>query len=193
MGQRSATAETAHGAVFLSPLDDFYRSAGIDLPPARPLPPHQVPEPYRTLLCHERDMTPTLENAYGSDIHLRVLDYRLDQDTVSRRVVLVLDRDETPVEMGAINIYLKPFPPEARELIRARRKPLGTILHEFAIPHTSRPTGYFAIEPDESIREALSVRGASELYGRTNVLRTKTGETLAEVLEILPPTDPFSR
>lgn len=177
----------------LSPLDDFYRNAEEPLPPARSLTESEMPEPYRTLLCHENDMTPTLENAYGSTIHLEVLDYRIDHEKISRRVALVLDDEVTRVEMGAINIYFAPFPPEAREEIRERRKPLGTILHEHAVPHQSRPTGYFEIAPDAAIREALQAPDAESLYGRTNVIRRPDGRLIAEVLEILPPTDPFRR
>ena len=33
----------------------------------------RVPEPYRGLLVHEKDMTPTLEAFHGGDIHLRIL------------------------------------------------------------------------------------------------------------------------
>src|SRR6266404_2816907 len=48
----------------LYPLNEFYEQAGLPLPPAVQVAAREVPEPYRSLLVHEREMTPTLEVAY---------------------------------------------------------------------------------------------------------------------------------
>ena len=40
----------------LFPLDLFYRSAGAELPHLRLVPGEDVPEPYRSLLVHQRDL-----------------------------------------------------------------------------------------------------------------------------------------
>ena len=175
----------------LTPLDTFYDPANAPLPEAVFLDPEQVPEPYRRLLCHNSDMTPTLEEAYGETIHLHVLDYSLRDRVVSRRVVLVLEDNETPVEMGAIEIHLEPLPAPARAEIRERHKPFGAILRDYEIPHSSRPTAFFRITPDGMIRSALQVKAAKSLYGRQNILRAANGQTLARVVEILPATNPF--
>ena len=176
---------------FLSPLDGYYREAGLKLPPARELQPDEVPQPYRRLLCHDRDMTPTLEAAYGEEIRLRVLKARVRDEVVSREVVLMLN-DGQPVEMGAIDIYLSLLPNHVRELIREGTTPLGAILHQEGVAHSSHPAAYFEIAPDVAIAGALDAGDSMLLYGRRNVLRHASGQVLAEVLEILPSTDPFS-
>ena len=181
------------GLHYLSPLDRFFDEANRPMPASRLLEADEMPLPYRRLLCHHRDMTPTLEAAWGDSIHLRVLDSQLHDDVVRRQVVLTLDGDETPVEMGAIEIRLTPFPERARELIRAQSMPLGTILQTEEITHSSSPSAYFEITPDEGIRDALQTDLADTLYGRQNLLRHESGAILAQVLEILPPTDPFNR
>jgi len=68
------------------------------------------------------------------------------------------------------------------------RQPLGTILRTQGISHTSRPSPYIQVQADETIRTALQLKvGAITLYGRQNVLLDSAQNTLARVLEILPP------
>ena len=54
----------------LYPLNEFYEQSGLPLPPAVQVAAGDVPEPYRSLLIHTREMTPTLEAAYGRSIGL---------------------------------------------------------------------------------------------------------------------------
>src|SRR5438309_1401373 len=75
----------------LFPLDEFYALSGRPLPPAAQLKGEEVPEPYRQLLVHDRDMTPTLEAFHGDRIHLRVLERRIEEHALWRQVVLTLD------------------------------------------------------------------------------------------------------
>lgn len=173
----------------LYPLSAFYREAGLAVPAAFPVEPHEVPEPERSLLVHNCDMTPTIEAAFGQRLHLRLLNRRLKHDSLSRQVLLVLD-DGRVVCMGAIRIYLDRFSDEAKRLILEGRVPLGTILAVQRIPHSSSPLGYFRVAPDAGITGALQLNGAQPLlYGRQNVLSDLTGEVLAKVVEILPPSD----
>ncbi len=171
----------------LYPLGEFYAEAGRPLPPVVQVPGEQVPEPYRQLLVHASDMTPTLERFHGDTIHLRPLQRRLVDDTMCRQVVLTLDESLRPVEYGAIAIHCRHFPEEARQLIVESRCPLGTILNRYRIPHFSRPRAFFRVTADDFMNEALGLTGRQELYGRRNVLLAPGDVVLADVLEILPP------
>lgn len=173
----------------LYPLSEFYEESHLPQPRAEALDPAQIPQPYRDLLVHDSDMTPTLEAAYGETLHLRVLQYEQRDGVVSRQVLLVTDGDERPVEMGAIRIYLDRFPEAARKLIVERRVPLGTILRLLAIEHESHPSAYFRVPAEGAIAEAMGVNGGGALYGRRNVLSDPQGGALAEVVEILPPSE----
>jgi hypothetical protein len=73
------------------PLDDFYAQQGLVLPPIEAVEGRDVPEPYKSLLVHSDDMTPTLERFYGDKIHIRVLRRQQRDDFYFREVVLVLD------------------------------------------------------------------------------------------------------
>jgi len=177
------------GLHILYPLNEFYEREGISLPSATPVVGREMPEPYRRLLVHDRDMTPTLEAAYGHKMILHVLKYRLEDEVFSRVIVLKPEHHHLPVVFGAIKIYLDEFPADARELVLARKLPLGTILQSQGIKHYSHPDAFFEVEADSEISGALEISGAIRLYGRRNVLGNSTGRKLAQVLEILPPAD----
>jgi hypothetical protein len=159
------------------------------LPEVIQLDPADVPEPYRTLLVHDRDMTPTLEAAYDSKLHLRVLRYTVSDHVVTRLVVLVLDRDdEAAVSMGAIRIFLPHLPSAARDAVLGLREPFGAILQRNGVIHCSRPVAYFRVQPDSLIAGALAAHSSPSLYGRRNTIWNSGGDPLAEVVEILPPS-----
>jgi chorismate-pyruvate lyase len=168
------------------PLDEFYARSGLPLPPLQQIEGEEMPEPYKTLLVHQNDMTPTLENYHGRSVHLRVLSRDQRGETYSREVVLQLEASEQPVEFGAIKIHLDLFAPAAREQILREQWPLGHILKDHAIPHASQPRAYLRIASDPLINSVLGLTGANVLYGRRNTLSDSAGRPLAEIVEILP-------
>jgi chorismate-pyruvate lyase len=169
------------------PLCDFYHFAGKVLPRIESIRGDAMPEPYRSLLVHDNDMTPTLEQHHGARIHLRVLRSERRDRFYFREVVLVLDGSEKPVEFGANKVSLNLFPPEARELILAEYVPLGSILAEFQIEHTCHPSAYLELVSDELIGSELKLDVPQRLYGRRNTLTDSRGRILSEVVEILAP------
>ena len=170
------------------PLDEFYARSGFPLPPLQQIDGEEVPEPYKTLLVHQQDMTPTLENFHGRRVHLRVLGRECRGEDYFREVVLQLEESDQPVEFGAIKIHLDSFPPAARERILQAHLPLGRILKEFHISYVSHPKAFLRIASDRLISGALQLTGTHRLYGRCNRLSHPQGRPLAEIVEILPPT-----
>lgn len=172
----------------LFPLDLFYNQAGLPLPEIAQVAGEDVPEPYRQLLVHTNDMTPTLEAFWGERVGLRVLGRRHQGNTYSREVVLTLNSDARPIEFGAIIVHLEAYPPEARESILTERFPLGTLLALHQIPHFSCPQAFVRVVSDAVINEALELSPEPRvLYGRRNILATPENVVLADILEILPP------
>ena len=174
------------------PLSEFYEQSGLSLPSVARAEGRDIPEPYRSLLVHEHDMTPTLEDAYCRSIQLRVLQYQLRDNVVSRQVALVVEGNEKPVAFGAIKIHLEHFPPRARRLVLERKRPLGTILRTQGVEHTSRPDAFVRVTSDAVINGALQLSGSYELFGRRNVILDSEQRTLAQVVEILPPSNGIS-
>ena len=172
---------------FPYPLDEFYTHHRLPLPTLVPLAGEQVPQPYRALLVHARDMTPTLEAFHGVNIHIQVLRRERNDGGYFRAVVLRRDDNDRPLEFGANRIDLARFPTEARWMIRQEKLPLGRILQDHAIPHQTRPVTFFQILSDGLINRALELPQSEFLYGRQAVLADAQGHPLSEVIEILPP------
>ncbi|MBL9173653.1 MAG: hypothetical protein JNL10_08980 [Verrucomicrobiales bacterium] len=172
----------------IQPLDEFYRRQQRALPAFDVIPADALPEPQRSLLVHNRDMTRTLEQFHGAPIHLRVLSRHRDGNAYWRESALELDGTNRPVEFGAIKIHLDRFPEPGRSQILDEHRPLGGILNASGRPYTSRPTAYLAFEADDFIARALNFSGPAMLFGRQNTLRDADGAILAEIIEILPPT-----
>jgi len=168
------------------PLDEFYAVEGQPLLPMTGVDGAAVPEPYKTLLVHQNDMTPTLESFYGRNLHLKMLGRRSKGGCYYREVVLLLDGTNQPAEFGAIKIDLALFTPAARSEILREELPLGRILREYNVPHTSRPRAFLRLASDHFINAALGLTGAQVLYGRRNSLLDPEGRSLAEIVEILP-------
>jgi chorismate-pyruvate lyase len=177
------------GLPFAFPLDEFYLRAGISLPRIERIDGESVPEPYKSLLVHSQDMTPTLEQYHGDTLHLQVLRSEVRNEFYFREVVLKLDGRERPVEFGAIRIDLSLFAAGARQLILAEHLPLGHILKDCAVAHSSRPKAFLRVASDEFMNRVLELSGANTLYGRRNTLLDPQQRALAEIVEILPPID----
>ena len=174
--------------VLSHPLDEFCRLAKRPLPVIEPVDGSALPEPYRSLLVHERDMTSTLGQFHGDDIGLKVLHRHNGGDAYYREVLLLAKRSQQPVEYGAIKIHLGQFPGPAREAIIRAAAPLGQLLHDYGIGHLSRPSGFLRVECDDYIGGLFSLDERPVLFGRRNTLYDDAGKhRLAEIVEILPP------
>ena len=188
MPDRSQTVAVPAALPFVYPLDDFYARAGLPLPGIEQIQGEEMPEPYRSLLVHERDMTPTLEQFHESNIHLKILKREQRGDFYFREVVLLLDGTNVPVEFGANKVSLVLFPPKARQLILGEHLPLGRILKECEIPHMTFAKAFFRVAPDELISSVLHLKGSAWLYGRKATILDGQKRPLSEIVEILPPS-----
>jgi chorismate-pyruvate lyase len=170
-------------------LEWVYLRAGLEMPRLRQLKPEQVLNPYRKLLVHSADMTPTLEGFFREPLGLTVLSRDVQEDSYRREVVLTLGQQRRPVLYGAIRILLPHLPPKVREGVLAEAFPLGHILQAESVPHLSWPQAFFQAEPDSHMVAMLRLRGREPLYGRRNVLVDGSRRLLAEVIEVLGPVD----
>jgi len=169
----------------LYPLSAFEAIGGRGVASAAFLEAEELPDPYRALLAHDRDMTGTLETYFGQPMDLRVHVRKIEGDALFRQVTLVGANDGRPAEFGAIRIALSCFDGEARSLVIDGRVPLGRILREHRVAYVSNPSAYLEVTPGQALSEALQVSGGP-LYGRKNELTTPDGQIIAQIIEILP-------
>ena len=185
MPDSSSSSVTALPYVY--PLDEFYARSGLALPRLERVAGETIPEPFRSLLVHQNDMTPTLEQFHRGRLHLEILSREQRGDFYFREVALRLDGSNVAVEFGANKISLILFPPKARQLILEEKAPLGRILEECQIEHTTRAKAFFSVATDDLISGVLRVPPGSTLYGRKATIFDPQQRPLSEVVEILPP------
>jgi chorismate-pyruvate lyase len=186
MPDRSSVSDPLAAVPFVYPMDEFYIRAGLPLPQVERIDGHEVPEPFKSLLVHESDMTPTLEKFHRARIHLKTLKREQRGDFYYRQVVLQLDETNTPVEFGAIKIFLGLFPSKARQAVLEETVPLGRLLSEFEIPHNTTAKAFFRLTPDDLIASLLELKSRDSVYGRRATISDLQKRPLAEIVEVLP-------
>ena len=190
----------------LWPLLSYYRLLQRPLPPLRFIDPSLLPTPHSQLLHHNNNMTPTLAAFHHSPLHLHVLHQSVDGSGGGRctRFVRLLTEANECVELGCIVIELDVLPSvDVRLAVLSGVRPFGGVLLEAGVKQLCEPSGFFQVEEDAAIRQAMGVDGegvVSEeaggekvgrlLYGRCNVISDERGRVIARVVEILPPVDP---
>lgn len=171
----------------LDPLTGFYEADGKSPPEMASVTGSDVPQPYRRLLVHDSDMTPTLEEYFRSSLALKLLRFECGPTVCRREVALMADDGERVAAFGAIRIHLGPLPEAARGAVCRGRQPLGAILRDHEVPHDSLPDAYFRVVADELLAGVLAARVGQILWGRRNELTSDRGERIARVIEVLPP------
>ena len=180
---KQAYAEALHR---LLPFHFFYEKRQKELPDFTFLEGDEVPYPYRSLLVHRNDMTPTLAAFHHSKLGLHVHEQEANDHFVMRLVSLHSNNTGVPVEYGAIAIQLADLPEVVQEEVVAGEKPLGGILGEYEVEHSGNPSVYFSVPADDLISSALRQEEGERLYGRCNQLIDSDGMVFADIVEILP-------
>lgn len=176
---------TAARRHILFPLDAAYAHAGADAPDATEVAPGEIPEPYRSLLVHEHDMTPTLERHFGGPVALRVLSAFTNDQAYIRRILLVQEYSGRPVEMGALCLDLAVFRPKVRAEILRGERPFSTVLRDNGLAFASRPTRYLAVSPNSEMLGVFWMREPLTLFGRQTAVLLD-GRKIGDIVEILP-------
>ncbi len=175
------------------PFHYFYEKSGLSLPDFRFIKGEEVPYPYRSLLVHANDMTPTLAAFHHSRLYLEVHEQESNDDFVMRLVTLHAAASDAPVEYGAIAIQLGGLPPAVAAEVVAGVKPLGALLGEHGVDHRGAPVAYFSVPADARIAASLHQQPGEILYGRCNQLLDREGMVFADIVEILPRSNESER
>lgn len=187
-GARGASGVRARASAppsILYPLDFVYARAGVAQPTVKRIAPPEIPEPYRSLLVHESDMTITLERHFGGRVTLRPLSTFTVGGNYFRRVLLAQEYSGRPVEMGAIRMKLDVFSPRIRALIHANEVPLGRILRDGGVDFKSVAKVFLEITPNPEMMGVFWMREPRTLYGRqTEVMHH--GAKIGDIVEVLP-------
>ena len=147
---------------------------------------HELPEPARSLLDHDHDMTSTLSTYHGSDLYVDRIQGLEINAVYFREVFLRTSKSRKVVEYGVIGITLNSFSAEQKREIRADQTPFGGLLHKFEIDFNSSPVCFFAISAEYLSDTPFKDLKGHTFYGRFNQLTKTSGQNLAWIMEILP-------
>lgn len=186
MNDGNPSTDLAEAVHQLMPIHFFYEKSGRAMPDFCFLEGAEVPYPYRSMLVHENDMTPTLAAFHHSKLYLEVHQHEATDDYLIRLVTLHAETNDAPVEFGAIGIQLQSLPPDIRKLIVEGKLPLGGILKEYQFFHSGKPLAFFSVAADQLIADSLGQRLGETVYGRCNQLFDGEGMVIADIVEILP-------
>ena len=179
-------SDSPESMTLLLPLHFFYAKEERPVPEVTWLPGDEMPEPERSLLVHERDMTSRLAKFHECPIDLEVIAREQTDDYIMRMVVLRRSDDGRPVEFGAIGIDVGKFEGEIKRKIVNGEAPLGALLEKYVIDYRSSPNGYFSMAVDRRIGMLLDQPEGIALYGRSNQLTDADGMVFADIVEVLP-------
>ena len=168
------------------PWDRICARAAVAMPGVTVTSPDEIPQPYRSLLVHDSDMTRTLEQHGGERAILRPLCTFVSGASYFRRVLLVGENSGRPLAMGAIRVRLDVITPRLRTKILAGDIPLGRILREGRFAYTSTVKALLAVHSTPDMMGIFWMPQSKTLYGRrSEMFRGKT--KFADIVEVLPP------
>jgi chorismate-pyruvate lyase len=173
----------------LYPVSRFCEDGGHPLPACEVIDGAAMPRPYRDLLVHNGDMTSRLESFHGGAIVIEVLHHEHTPEAYRREVVLRIEQTGLAVEYGAIEIELGAFSEEVRRLILEEHLPLGGLLNRFQVRYRSEPKAFIRLGADVVMQRVFEMPGATEFFGRCNVLLGENDRVLARIVEVLRPVE----
>lgn len=149
---------------------------------------HEIPEPARSLLVHQKHMTIELEQHHGKPVDVRVLQERLDHDSYTRTIGLNLRGTPTIVEWGICKLHLRYLSEKVRDEVLAKAKPLGVILIENNVYRRIEPRHYVKFAADSPVVEFFGGENDVPVYGRLGVIYCDDAPAI-ELLEIAVNTE----
>lgn len=146
--------------------------------------PDDIPQPFRTLLVHEKHMTLTLTAHYGAFLELNVREMHYEGSLYSRKISLTIPRDHEVVEYGLIRLDLRYVPQTVWPEIFQQRTPMGELLLRHNILQRVQPKWFLRLEAQSSVLSWIGAKTACPLFGRLGTIYCN-GEPAVEVLEIV--------
>jgi chorismate-pyruvate lyase len=171
----------------LHPLPTLYAAARLPLPEFEVVDANALPPAAHRLLVHSGDMTSKLEEFFGDDMRLRILQCQHTAEHYRREVILYGEKSALPVEYGAIEINLPAFEESMREEIVSGKLPLGGLLNRHGLRYRSEPRAFMRVTPCARMIQLFEMTESTPLYARSNRLLDASGNELARIVEVLRP------
>ncbi len=149
-----------------------------------PVESSDLPDAYQSLLAHHDHMTVTVEAWHNSLVDVRVLAEQRADDSYARKILLILQRDASPVQFGLVRINLTDLPEIVRLEIESQALPLGRIMIRHHLMREVELCQLWRVTPGPELRSHLQLNDDTPIFGRTARILVD-GQPAVELLEIV--------
>ncbi len=169
-------------------IEAMYRLFGETPPPCAKAAAETVPEPYRSLLDHERHMTVALEDHHHTSLNLVVKGRTHTPPFYARQILLLGGPDLRVVLFGLMRFDLRQVAESVQRQILEESIPLGRILISHGVLRQITAPQLLRIDPDAELRRdfGLSAAWSGSVYGRLATILCNDTPAV-DLLEVLPP------
>lgn len=168
----------------ITQLTNLFFPDSDELGEFEPVESSDLPESYQSLLAHHDHMTVTVEAWHNSMVDVRVLAEQREDDIYARKILLVLQRDGSPVQFGIVRINLAGLPEIVRLEIESQALPLGRIMIRHHLMREVELCQLWRVKPGPKLRLHMHLKDDTPVYGRTARILV-AGQPAVEMLEIV--------
>lgn len=140
-----------------------------------------VPEPFRSLLDHDRHMTVTMERHHGGPVGLRVVQTEEGPGDWYAREIVLTAPDGRVVQFGIATLDLGAVDAATARRIRAGVEPLGRVLIDAGVLCAVGDVALVRVVPGPHLAALI---GPQPTYGRVAAIAV-AGRAAVELLEIV--------
>ncbi len=145
-----------------------------------------TPEPYKSLLVHEKHMTVTMESYHKSPVGVRILDRHQNNDVYCRKIILVKDGTDEVVQFGIVRFNFEYVTKRVRDEILQGDIPLGRVLINHNVLRHIDLGAILRITSGTGLMEAFGQQEPFVTYGRLATIFCNQQPAL-DLLEISAP------
>ena len=168
----------------ISQLTGLFFDSQEELGTFEPVESSDLPDAYQSLLAHHDHMTVTVEAWHNSLVDVRVLTEHREEESYARKILLVLQRDGSPVQYGIMRINLAGLPEIVRLEIESQALPLGRIMIRHHLMREVELCQLWRVNPGPELRLHLQLEDDAPVFGRTARILV-AGQPAVELLEIV--------
>jgi chorismate-pyruvate lyase len=170
----------------LTSLVELFYPSHDELGTFVPVQASALPPAFSRLLNHSGHMTETVEDFFGGEVDVRVLDKKVTRSHYARKILLARHRDGLIVQFGIMRIAFGCLDDEVRRKIESEFAPLGRILVEHDILRTVRLMALWQVTTGPELRSHFHLERPETTYGRTAMIYLDKIPSV-ELLEIIAP------
>lgn len=133
---------------------------------AEHVPSAATPEPYKTMLVHDKHMTVTMEKFHDSKVDVRVIDSCLNGDVYARKILLLKTGTETVVQFGIVKFNFQYVTQAVRDEILGGEVPLGRVLINHNVLRQIDLGAILRITAGPALADYIQMEPSGVTYGR---------------------------